>query len=428
MKVLLLGGGGREHALAWLIAQSPLCEKLYVSPGNAGISEIATLVSVDPMKFDDVKDFVRANLIDLVVVGPEDPIVHGIADFFAHEESLKNVRILAPFSHGAMLEGSKDFAKSFMLENEIPTAAYKTFTADEYEKASSYIKSHPCPLVVKADGLAAGKGVTVCFSTGQAIEAIDELFLKNRFGTAGHKVVVEEYLDGIEMSAFVLTDGRNYAMLPEAKDYKRVGEGDTGPNTGGMGCVSPVPFADAVFMEKVRARIVEPTISGLNKAGITYRGFIFFGLMNVSGNPYVIEYNVRMGDPESEVVLPRINEDILPLLYGAAGGKLPKTNVSIKPEYAVTVMAVSGGYPGDYEKGKDISGLEDVADALVFHAGTKKSDGKVLTSGGRVLCITAFDSSLDGAMNKSYRELQKVEFDKKFFRPDIGKDLLKYLV
>jgi phosphoribosylamine---glycine ligase len=428
MKILLLGGGGREHAISWLLSKSPLCEKLFIAPGNAGTASLGVNVAVDALKFDDVKQFVLDQKIDFVIVGPEDPAVKGIADYFEKDIKLTDVRILAPSGKGAQLEGSKEFAKIFMQKYGIPTASYRSFVSDQYKEAKEYIQNHPLPVVVKADGLAAGKGVVVCFKREEALSAIENMFVLNKFGKAGEKVVIEDFLEGIEMSAFVLTDGEKYVLLPEAKDYKRIGEGDTGPNTGGMGCISPVPFADDVFMNKVIKRVIEPTVSGLNKENIDYRGFIFFGLMNVAGDPYVIEYNVRLGDPESEVILPRLDEDILPFMFEAASGNLSKTSIRIKKDYAVTVMAVSAGYPGDYEKGKEISGLDKISDSLVFHAGTKISENKIITSGGRVLCVTSLGPDLKAALEKTYKELDKIHFENKAFRKDIGMDLLKYLM
>jgi phosphoribosylamine---glycine ligase len=426
MKILILGGGGREHALSWIISKSPLCSKLYISPGNAGTLQLGENIFLDFSEFSTIRDFVISEKIDLVIVGPEDPIVNGISDYFAAGPDLKNIPILAPSAKGAQLEGSKDFAKGFMKKYEIPTARYQTFMADQYEEAKEYLNNHKIPVVIKADGLAAGKGVTVCFNLQEALNALDEVFIQNRFGKAGAKVVIEEYLSGIEVSVFILTDGKNYVFLPEAKDYKRIGEGDTGPNTGGMGTVSPVPFADELFMEKAKSRIIEPTIRGLQSEGIQYKGFVFFGLMNVAGDPYVIEYNVRMGDPEAEVIIPRIDEDFLPLLLETAQGNLKTNKIKIKNKFAVTVMAVSGGYPGNFEKGKEIKGIDMVKEGIVFHAGTKLSDSKLLTSGGRVLCVTAVENSLELAIAKAYAGLDKIHFEGMYWRRDIGQELLPY--
>jgi phosphoribosylamine---glycine ligase len=424
----LLGGGGREHAITWMLSKSPMCEKLYISPGNAGTASTGTNVTIDPMNFEEVGRFVIEYHVDFVIVGPEDPIVRGIADYFSGEEHLKNIKILAPTSQGAQLEGSKDFAKQFMQKYNIPTASYRSFLMEEYDLAREYLINHSLPVVVKADGLAAGKGVTVCYSHPEALEALDHLFVEHQFGKAGDLVVIEEFLDGIEMSAFALTDGNHYVLLPGAKDYKRAGEGDTGPNTGGMGCISPVPFADEQFMQKVRLQIIEPTIYGLRRENIDYRGFLFCGIMNVNGNPFVIEYNVRLGDPETEVILPRIDEDILPLLYEAAAGHLRKYFIMTRKDYAATVMAVSSGYPGAYDKGKEITGLDKIRSSHVFHAGTIMADGRVISSGGRVLCITSLNSDLKTAIDNSYSELEKIQFENKSFRKDIGQDLLKYLL
>jgi phosphoribosylamine--glycine ligase len=427
MNILILGSGGREHTLSWIISKSPLCAKLFIAPGNAGTGLIGENVQLNPVDFEKVKEFVLDQNINFVIVGPEDPIVNGISDFFEKDISLKTVAILAPSAKGAQLEGSKEFAKLFMQKYHIPTASYKSFVATNLDEALKYIEQHPMPVVIKADGLAAGKGVTIRNNVTEAKADIEELFLKNKFGVAGQKVVIEQFLSGIELSAFVLTDGKNYLMLPQAKDYKRIGEGDTGPNTGGMGCVSPVPFVDEAFQKKILDRIIEPTIYGLQKENISYKGFVFFGLINVDGEPFVIEYNVRLGDPETEVILPRIDEDLLPYLLSAAKGDLISKSIKIKPEYATTVMAVSIGYPEAYEKGKQITGLDQVNKGHVFHAGTKMSDQKLVTSGGRVLCVTSLDSDIKLALTNSYQQLDKIHFDNKYLRKDIGKDLFKYI-
>jgi phosphoribosylamine---glycine ligase len=427
MNILILGSGGREHTLSWIIAKSKLCTKLFIAPGNAGTGMVGENVMLNPVDFDKVKEFVLDQKINFVIVGPEDPIVNGICDYFENDVSLKDVAILAPSAKGAQLEGSKEFAKLFMQKYNIPTANYKSFVASELEEAIKYIEQHTMPVVIKADGLAAGKGVTIRTNVSEAKADIEELFLKNKFGQSGQKIVIEQFLSGIELSAFVLTDGKKYVMLPQAKDYKKIGEGDTGPNTGGMGCVSPVPFADEAFQKKILERIIEPTIHGLQKENIGYKGFVFFGLINVDGDPFVIEYNVRLGDPETEVILPRIDEDLLPFMLSAAKGNLISTSIRINTEYATTVMAVSQGYPEAYEKGIKISGIDNVDKGYVFHAGTKISDQQLVTSGGRVLCVTSMDADMKAALENSYQQLQKIHFDNKYLRKDIGKDLFKFI-
>jgi phosphoribosylamine--glycine ligase len=426
MNILILGSGGREHAISWLISKSQQCDKLYIAPGNAGCSILGNNLNINPNDFEAIKKCVLENQIDLVIVGPEDPIVNGIYDFFKKDDELKNILIVAPSAQGAQLEGSKEYAKEFMSRYEIPTAAYASFTSDEYTQAREYLAEQPIPIVIKADGLAAGKGVTVAFERTEAEQAIDDLFLHHKFGDAGSKVVIEEFLEGIEISVFVLTDGKNYLLLPEAKDYKQIGEGNTGPNTGGMGSVSPVPFADESFMSKVKERIIEPTIKGLQQENIDYKGFVFFGLMNVKGDPYVIEYNVRLGDPETEAILPRIGEDFLPYLLAAAAGKLGNTEVKMKEDFSATIMMVSGGYPGSYEKNKEISGLNQLDRESVFYAGAKADEGKILTSGGRVIAINSLAPSLQEALDQSYAKVKKIHFEKHYYRTDIGKDLLDY--
>ncbi len=428
MNVLLIGSGGREHALAWKIAQSPLLDNLFIAPGNAGTALCGTNVDIEADNFMVLAQFVRKESIGLVVVGPEDPLVKGITDFFRNEDDLEWVGVIGPDAAGAQLEGSKDFAKKFMTENGIPTAGYRSFTSAD--GVAEYISSIAPPYVLKADGLAAGKGVVILDDAEAAVREVEEMFA-GKFGAAGKKVVIEEYLKGIELSVFVLTDGKSYVVLPEAKDYKRIGEGDTGLNTGGMGAVSPVPFADEVFMEKVRTRIIEPTMSGLRArqtaggrhAAGPYRGFIFLGLMNVNGEPYVIEYNVRLGDPESEVVIPRIESDFLELLIAVKEGKLGTKKLDVKPEAATTVMLVSGGYPGSYEKGKKISGLDQAEMSIVFHAGTSLRDGQVVSAGGRVIALTSLHSDWKSALRKSYDAAARVSFDGVYFRRDIGFDL-----
>jgi len=420
MNVLLIGSGGREHALAWKMAQSPLLDRLFIAPGNAGTAQCGINVAIAGDNFPALAHFVRKENIGLVVVGPEDPLVKGIADYFRGEEDLQWVGVIGPEAAGAQLEGSKDFAKAFMMKNGIPTAAYKTFRS--MEGADQFLGTLQPPYVLKADGLAAGKGVVILDSLKDAMAEMEAMF-GGKFGTAGKKVVVEQYLKGIELSVFVLTDGESWVLLPEAKDYKRIGEGDTGLNTGGMGAVSPVPFADDIFMQKVRDRIIEPTIQGLQNVGIDYRGFIFFGLMNVGGDPYVIEYNARMGDPESEAVIPRIESDLLDLFLAVKQRRLKEKKIRIRPEAAATVMLVSGGYPGDYQKGMVIHGLEDPGCDIVFHAGTTQKDGKILSAGGRVIALTSLDLNWKSALEKSKEAAGKIGFDGMYFRRDIGFDL-----
>jgi phosphoribosylamine--glycine ligase len=428
MNVLLLGSGGREHAFAWKLFQNHNLRKLWIAPGNAGTAQYGENVNISPVDFEGIKKFVITKNIDLVMVGTEDPLVNGIYDYFEKDDLLKNVKLIGPSKHGALLEGSKDFAKIFMDKYSIPTAKYKTFTIDEIKQAKEYLKIIKPPYVLKADGLAAGKGVIICDEIMQAEDVLDEMLKNLKFGDAGKKVVIEQFLKGIELSVFVLTDGKSYKILPEAKDYKRIGEGDTGPNTGGMGAVSPVPFADETFMKKVEERVIKPTIAGLQKENIKYKGFIFIGLMNVGGDPYVIEYNVRMGDPETEVVLPRIKTDILELLIATSDEKLDKVKIEIDERTAVTVMLVSQGYPDKYEKGKVISGLENVNGSLILHAGTiKNSEGNIITNGGRVIAVTSLDSDMNHALKKSFENAEKIQFEGKYYRKDIGKDLLQYI-
>jgi len=430
MNVLILGSGGREHALAWKIKQSPLCDQLFIMPGNAGTHAIAQNVALpidNPEAFSEIAEFINTHNIELVVVGPEAPLVAGIRDYLQAQPQLQTVGIVGPDQQGAQLEGSKDFAKAFMQKHGIPTARSQTFTHEHVEAGLQYLQSLAPPYVLKADGLAAGKGVIISNDLEEAQKTLKEMLVNRKFGEASAKVVIEEFLSGIELSVFVLTDGKNYKILPEAKDYKRIGEGDTGPNTGGMGSVSPVPFADVRFMEKVESRVIQPTVQGLQKDGIHYQGFIFIGLMNVNGDPYVIEYNIRMGDPETQVVLPRIESDLLPFLIQTAQGTLDDTPLKIKNETATTVVMVSGGYPGSYEKGKEIAGLSAKQEnAIVFHAGTKIQQEKVVTSGGRVLAVTGLGNTLPDALNKSYSGIQEISWEKANFRKDIGQDLLKY--
>ena len=426
MKILVLGSGGRESAFAWKLAQSSLCEKLYVAPGNAGTSEVAENVNLKETDFESIANFALTNGVELIVVGPEAPLVEGIRDFFTSDIKFKNIKIIGPDKLGATLEGSKDFAKEFMAEFNIPTAKYQTFTSETVEASFAYIDAMNTPIVLKADGLAGGKGVLICESHEEAKSAIQNILLDKKFGSAGDKVVIEEFLKGIELSVFVLTDGKDYVILPEAKDYKRIGEGDTGLNTGGMGAISPVNFAHDGFLDKVEEKIVKPTIEGFNKRKIDYVGFVFIGLMNVGGEPYVIEYNVRMGDPETEVVIPRINSDLGELLWKTANGELAGFNLEVNPKTAVTVMKVAAGYPEAYEKGKTITGIETVQDSIVFQAGTKKDEnGQLVSSGGRVLCLTSLGDTLQDALDKSYESASKVNWEGNYYRKDIGQDLLK---
>jgi phosphoribosylamine--glycine ligase len=423
MTILLLGSGGREHALAWKMLQSPKCSKLFVAPGNAGTAQIATNSNLDILDFDAIKSFVLQEKVEMVVVGPEDPLVQGIYDFFKNDETLKNIPVIGPSKVGAQLEGSKEFAKEFLIKHHIPTAAYDSFTAATVEKGYEFLETLQPPYVLKADGLAAGKGVLIIQDLAEAKEELRNMLVHAKFGKASKKVVIEEFLDGIELSCFVLTDGKNYKMLPTAKDYKRIGEGDTGLNTGGMGAISPVPFADAILLEKIENRIVKPTIEGFQKDGIEYKGFVFIGLIIVKGEPIVIEYNVRMGDPETEVVIPRLKSDLVELFQAVADEKLDEVTLEIDERSATTIMVVSGGYPEDYEKGKVILGIEKVADSIVFHAGTKLENGQVVSNGGRVLAVTSFGENFQEAIKKSYQNIDKLHFDKMYFRKDIGKDL-----
>ncbi|AIJ39105.1 Phosphoribosylamine--glycine ligase [Flavobacterium psychrophilum] len=424
MTILLLGSGGREHALAWKMLQSDKCSKLFVAPGNAGTQQIATNVDINILDFEAIKAFVIQEKVTMVVVGPEDPLVLGIYDFFKNDSILKDIPVIGPSKKGAQLEGSKEFAKEFLVKHNIPTAAYDSFTAETVEKGCLFLETLQPPYVLKADGLAAGKGVLIIHDLAQAKEELRNMLVHAKFGEASAKVVIEEFLDGIELSCFVLTDGKNYKILPTAKDYKRIGEGDTGLNTGGMGAVSPVPFADAILLEKIETRIVKPTIAGLQKDEIEYKGFVFIGLINVKGEPIVIEYNVRMGDPETEVVIPRLKSDLVALFEAVGNGKLDQVSLEIDKRSATTIMVVSGGYPEDYEKGKVISGLENIEDSIVFHAGTKTENGAVLSNGGRVLAVTSFGDDFQEAIKKSYQNIDKLHFDKIYFRKDIGFDLL----
>jgi phosphoribosylamine--glycine ligase len=423
MNVLVLGSGGREHALSWKIAQSSLCEKLFIAPGNAGTSEVGKNVNISVTDFESIKTFVIENEIDMLVVGPEDPLVKGIYDFFQNDEVLSEVCVIGPSKEGAQLEGSKEYSKQFMQRHEIPTAAYDSFTKDSLNEGYDFLETLSPPYVLKADGLAAGKGVLIINDLEEAKRELKAMLADAKFGDASSKVVIEEFLDGIELSVFVLTDGKNYKILPSAKDYKRIGEGDTGLNTGGMGAISPVPFADKFFIERVEDRIIKPTIKGLQEEEIEYKGFIFIGLMNVNGDPKVIEYNVRMGDPETEVVIPRIKSDLLNLFKGISKGTFGEQDFYVDEDVATTVMLVSGGYPESYKKGKVIEGLENVENSIVFHAGTHQEADKVLTNGGRVMAITSFGRTIEDALGKSFDNAEKVQFDGKYYRKDIGFDL-----
>jgi phosphoribosylamine---glycine ligase len=425
MNILLLGSGGREHAIGWKLSQSPKVTNLYIAPGNAGTSAIGKNIPLSPNDFPSVRQFVLENHIGMVVVGPEDPLVNGIHDFFLEDELLKNIPVIGPVKQAAMLEGSKEFAKQFMIRHGIPTAKYHVFTAESFEKGISFINSTKPPYVLKADGLAAGKGVVICFSPEEARKELKSMLMESKFGDASARVVIEEFLKGIELSVFVLSDGKSYKMLPEAKDYKKIGEGDTGPNTGGMGSVSPVSFADEQFMEKVGKRIIIPTIEGLKSDNIDYRGFIFFGLIKVDEDPYVIEYNCRMGDPEAESVIPRIKNDLVDLFLAVSSQQLEKEVIVTDPRYTGTVMLVSKGYPDHYEKGKVIIVKEETRDSMLFHAGTKtdQDTGNTVTSGGRVIAVTSFGNSMQEALDKSYRNAVKIDFEGKQYRKDIGFDL-----
>ena len=427
MNILLIGNGGREHALAWKMRQSPLCDKLYVAPGNAGTQEVAENIPIAVDDFAALGKFSKENKIELMVVGPEAPLVDGIRDYFESDPWLNDILIVGPGKHGAQLEGSKDFSKQFMLRNNIPTAKARTFDGSEVDKAFEYISTCKPPIVLKADGLAAGKGVVISISQAEAKAVIKDMLVNKKFGKAGNKVLIEEFLTGIELSVFVLTDGKDYLILPEAKDYKRIGDNDLGPNTGGMGAVSPVVFATRDFMKKVEEQVVKPTIAGLNREAIDYKGFIFVGLMNVGGNPYVIEYNARMGDPETQAVMPRIKSDLVEILAATASGELKGKKIDIHDEYSVTIALVSGGYPGEYEKGKSIKGLKkENSAALVFHAGTKSGNDAILTDGGRVLAVTGKGESLEQARQAAYTCAAGIQWDGLYYRKDIGMDLLKY--
>lgn len=425
MRVLILGSGGREHTLAWKIAQSKQLDELYIAPGNAGTALIGMNIEIDVSDFDKIKMFVIDNNINMIVVGPEQPLVEGIWDYFKSDDKLKNIAIIGMSKQAAQLEGSKDFAKEFMNKYNIPTAAHQTFTENNIDDGYTFLESLKAPFVLKADGLAAGKGVLILDTLAEAKEELKSMIFDNKFGSAGASVVVEEYLHGIELSVFVLTNGKEYVVLPEAKDYKRIGEGDTGLNTGGMGSISPVPFADNVFMKKVQDQIIIPTVEGIAAEKMEYNGFVFIGLMNVGGEPYVIEYNARLGDPETESVIPRIKNDFLDILKKSSEGRLSEVKMEFDPRYAVTVMLVSGGYPEAYEKGKVMRGLAKVEKSLMFHAGTSQDEnGNVVTNGGRVIALTSFGETLSEALSRSFESAEIINYTKKYYRTDLGKDLI----
>jgi phosphoribosylamine--glycine ligase len=423
MNVLILGSGGREHAFAWKIAKSSSCNKLFIAPGNAGTAEVGTNINIEVNDFESIKEFVLTENIELVLVGPENPLVNGIYNFFKEDKQLMNISLIGPSKEGAQLEGSKEFAKEFMFRHNIPTAKYQAFTKDNLAEGYTFLESLEAPYVLKADGLAAGKGVLILNDLQEAKDELKAMVADAKFGTASSTVVIEEFLDGIELSVFVLTDGDSYKILPSAKDYKRIGEGNTGLNTGGMGAISPVPFADRFYIEKVEREIIKPTVEGLKKDNIEYKGFIFIGLINVKGEPKVIEYNVRMGDPETEAVIPRIKSDLLNLLKGIGDGTFSEKDLEIRVEVATTIMLVSGGYPEAYEKGKQITGIEKVSDSIVFHAGTKQEGEVLKTNGGRVIALTSFAENMDDALKKSFDSAEKIAFEGKYFRKDIGFDL-----
>lgn len=423
MNILVLGAGGREHTLAWKITQSNLCKKLFVAPGNSGTSNIATNIDIAVTDFEAIKRTVFENQIEMVVVGPEDPLVQGIHDYFKEDDELKNIPVIGPEKAAAQLEGSKEFAKEFLFRHNIPTAAYASFDADNVEEGYAFLETLSPPYVIKADGLAAGKGVVILNDINEAKEELKQMLVESKFGLASQKVVIEEFLDGIELSCFVLTDGEHYKILPTAKDYKRIGEGDKGLNTGGMGAISPVPFADKKLMQKIESKIVKPTVEGLKKDNLPYKGFVFIGLIKVGEEPFVIEYNVRMGDPETEVVIPRLKNDIVALFKAVSNQTLNKVELEIDSRTAATVMLVSGGYPETYEKGKIIKGFDEIKTSYVFHAGAKHDKGEVVTSGGRVMAITSFGEDFKSALKTSYQNIDKISFDKMNFRKDIGFDL-----
>tara|TARA_B110000090_G_scaffold160514_1_gene176902 strand:- start:262 stop:1533 length:1272 start_codon:yes stop_codon:yes gene_type:complete len=423
MNILILGSGGREHTFAWKISQSPLCKQLFVAPGNSGTSSVATNLNVSVVDFEGIKEQVLAHAIDMVVVGPEDPLVNGIYDFFLQDLQLQHVAVIGPQKAAAQLEGSKEFAKEFLYRHQIPTAAYESFTKETIKEGYTFLESLKPPYVLKADGLAAGKGVLILPDLEEAKQELKSMLVDSKFGAASTKVVIEEFLDGIELSCFVLTDGKHYKLLPTAKDYKRIGEGDTGLNTGGMGAISPVPFADSNLLTKIENRIVKPTVEGLLKDNLPYKGFIFIGLIVVDNEPMVIEYNVRMGDPETEAVLPRLKTDLVEIFKAIDNESLNEIEIEIDPQTAVTVMIVSGGYPEAYDKGKEITGIENIKDSIVFHAGATNVDGKVMTSGGRVLSVTSLGDNFRSALETSYKSIEKIKFEAMNYRTDIGFDL-----
>lgn len=429
MNVLIIGSGAREHAIAWKLSQSQYCDKIFVAPGNAGTSEFHTNASIDIHNFEELAKFAADFNIMMMVVGQENALVEGIHDYFQNSEYLKHILVIGPKKAGAMLEGSKDFCKAFFQRHNIPTAGYQTFTEDTFREAAEYLREHSYPAVIKADGLASGKGVIIAQNFDEALDALDDMLRNHKFGKASSKVVIEEYLEGIEVSVFILTDGKDYVLLPEAKDYKRIGEGDTGLNTGGMGAISPVPFANDVFMQKVKDSVILPTLAGLQADNIPYTGFLFIGLMNVNGEPYVIEYNVRLGDPETEAILPRIKSDLFELFCALHDHKLGEFNLEIDPRTAATVFLVSGGYPEGFEKGKEISGIDQVdPDTLVFHAGTKLVDDKLINNSGRVIAVTALGDTLDEALAKANAAAEKINWQDRYYRHDIGFDLRKLSV
>ncbi|HET9055917.1 MAG TPA: phosphoribosylamine--glycine ligase [Chitinophagaceae bacterium] len=425
MNILLLGQGGREHALALKLSQSPLCTRLFIAPGNAGTAQCGINIEIASDDFEALKTICTREKIEMVVVGPEDPLVKGVYDYFKNDKNLNHIMVIGPSKQGALLEGSKAFAKAFMKKYDIPTAFYKEFTSENFAEGVGYIKQHEMPVVLKADGLAAGKGVIICQHPIEAIAEFELMVQQQKFGDASKKVVIEQFLSGIELSVFVLTDGINYVILPEAKDYKRIGEGDTGLNTGGMGAVSPVPFADEAFMQKVKQKIIEPTIEGIKKEGIEYKGFIFIGLIKVENEPYVIEYNCRMGDPETEVVMPRLKNDLVDLFIKTSQQKLNEAKIESDVRNTVTIVAVSNGYPGSYEKGKPITFPDTVDnDTIIFHAGTNTSNGQVITNGGRVLAITSYGSSVEDCVNKSSKVLEQIKYEGMYYRRDIGYEFM----
>lgn len=427
MNVLILGSGGREHAISWKLAQSPKLSKLFVAPGNAGTTDVATNLNIGVNDFEGIKKAVLDNNIDLIIVGPEDPLVNGVVDFFLKDEEVKHVHVIGPQAEAAQLEGSKEFSKRFMQRNNVPTAGYESFTKDTLEDGYKYLETQKPPFVLKADGLAAGKGVVILEDLDEAKDELKAMLADAKFGDASSKVVIEEFMHGIELSVFVITDGKDYIILPEAKDYKRIGEGDTGLNTGGMGAISPVPFADEAFMKRVEKEVVIPTIDGFKKENLPYKGFVFIGLMNENGVPRVVEYNVRMGDPETEVVLPRLKSDLLEIMQAVGEERLGEIDIEFEDKTAATIIMVSGGYPETYDKGNEIFGLDKTDGSIVFHAGTKLKDGKVLTNGGRVIAVTSYGKDFNEALKQSYKNTDIINWEKKYFRSDLGFDLQEYL-